>query len=82
VIQRALWRQGGALALTRRGNEFIVESARARNLDRPWAPARPARETVVNGFADHGKTAGGDHAPDPTPRQEDIEADEQPSSSP
>ncbi len=82
VIQRALWRQRGALALTRRGNDFIVESARARNLDRPWAPARPARETVVNGFADRGKTAGGDHAPDPTPHQEDIEADEQLSSSP
>jgi competence protein ComEC len=37
VIDRGLWRQRGALILTRRGADFIIESARSKNFDRPWA---------------------------------------------
>jgi competence protein ComEC len=39
VIARALWREHGALTLRRDGQGFVVQSARAKNFDRPWAPA-------------------------------------------
>jgi competence protein ComEC len=39
VIGRALWRARGALTLRRDGSGFVMESARRKNFDRPWAPA-------------------------------------------
>ena len=40
VIERALWRQRGALAVRRQGGDFVIQSARTGTFDRPWAPAR------------------------------------------
>ncbi len=73
VIGRVLWRQAGALALQRHGSAFIIEPTRPKNYDRPWAPkwAQAAHETA-NNFVD----SGSDRARDATPRQEDVEADD------
>jgi competence protein ComEC len=39
VMTRKSWREGGALALYRRGPTWEVVSARPKGVDRPWAPA-------------------------------------------
>jgi hypothetical protein len=71
-----LWRQRGALTLRRKGSDhgsaFVIESARTKNFDRPWAPA--TREMLAVSSGNSGKT--GVREPDATPRQEDIEADQ------
>jgi hypothetical protein len=50
-----------------------MESARANNFDRPWAPnwasALAARK---NTLGESGKAKADNRAPDATPRQEDI----------
>jgi hypothetical protein len=55
VIRRALWRARGALALCRNGAEFVIDSARAKNFDRPWVPnwaaAKAARESIAQSAA-------------------------------
>jgi competence protein ComEC len=38
VIGRSDWRQRGAIALRRDCAGFVLESTRAANFDRPWAP--------------------------------------------
>jgi competence protein ComEC len=87
VIARVLWRQRGALALRRTGSgqranhgaDFVIDSARPRNFDRPWSPAAPApREPTSSVTAnDSGEGEGAGRASrDATPRQEDIEADQ------
>jgi competence protein ComEC len=80
VIPRALWRQSGALTLRRRGNDFIIETARTKNFDRPWSPAvapAPApREMTPNMSAESSPADANNRARDATPRQEDIEADQ------
>ncbi len=77
VIDRALWRQRGALLLSRRGSDFIIESARSNNFDRPWLPAPVPRETPPASSRESEPAEIGSRARDATPRQEDIEADEQ-----
>src|SRR5215469_7808722 len=80
VIGRALWRQRGALVLRRNGSgldaDFIIDSARPRNFDRPWASA--AREAATSATVN--ESGEGEEATraarDATPRQEDIEADQ------
>jgi competence protein ComEC len=47
VIGRSLWRDRGALALRRDGSGFVIESTRAVNFDRPWAP----RQSRTSGTA-------------------------------
>ena len=76
VIPRALWRQRGALVLSRRGNDFVIDSARPKNFDRPWSPAPVPRETLVATSGESGQAEIGSRARDATPRQEDIEADQ------
>jgi hypothetical protein len=80
VIERAQWRKRGALWLRRndsgRGGAFVIESARAKNFDRPWSPAPRPRETLFTTSGEGGQTATGNRARDATPRQEDIEADQ------
>ena len=76
VINRALWRQRGALFLSRRGSEFMIESARSKNFDRPWAPAPAPRATPAGAFEESGNSETGNRARDATPRQGDIEADQ------
>jgi competence protein ComEC len=87
VIARTLWRQRGALALRRTGSDqranhgadFVIDSARPRNFDRPWSPAAPApREPTSSVTAnDFGEGEGAGRASrDATPRREDIEADQ------
>jgi competence protein ComEC len=75
VIGRALWRARGALTLRRQGSDFLVDSARPKNFDRPWALA--PRQTFTGAkFEEAGQTEVGGRARDATPRQEDIEADQ------
>ena len=82
VITRGLWRQRGALALRRQqgadGVDFVINSARPKNIDRPWSPAVARRETPAATIAAvpgaQGARLGAPR--DATPRQEDIEADQ------
>jgi competence protein ComEC len=82
VIGRALWRQRGALALRRigtdRGADFVVDSTRPRNFDRPWAPAPVARDTATSVTGNEAAESQGAGRPsrDATPRRDDIEADQ------
>ena len=76
VINRALWRQRGALVLSRHGSDFVVDSARPKNFDRPWAPAPASREAFVGNFGDSDQAETRGRARDATPRQEDIDADQ------
>ena len=76
VINRALWRQRSALVLSRHGSDFVVDSARPKNFDRPWAPAPASREAFVGNFGDSDQAETGGRARDAPPRQEDIDADQ------
>ena len=76
VIDRALWRQRGALVLRRRGNDFVIGSARPKNFDRPWSPAPVPRQARAVAFGESGQAEFVSRARDATPRQEDIEADQ------
>ncbi|HEV2626365.1 MAG TPA: hypothetical protein VGV62_14865 [Xanthobacteraceae bacterium] len=82
VIPRALWRQRGALALRRQqgaeGVDFVIDSARPQNFDRPWSPAVARRETPPAPIATAPSAEGTRLSVprDATPRQEDIEADQ------
>jgi competence protein ComEC len=79
-IERALWRQRGALTLRRngsdRGTAFLIDSARVKNFDRPWSPAPAPRETIVSTPGEGSQADAGNRGRDATPRQEDIEADQ------
>jgi predicted membrane metal-binding protein len=76
VIDRALWRRRGALVLSRRGSDFVIESARPKNFDRPWSPAPVPRGALAATSGESGQAEIGSGARDATPRQEDIEADQ------
>jgi competence protein ComEC len=80
VVDRALWRQRGALMLSRRGADFVIESARPKNFDRPWSPnwspAPVLRQARAATFGESSQAEIGGRARDATSRQEDIEADE------
>jgi competence protein ComEC len=41
VIDQARLHPQGALALTRKANEFSVDAVKSKGLDRPWSPAIP-----------------------------------------
>ena len=73
---RAMWRQRGALTLSRRGADFIIESARPKNFDRPWSPAPVPREALAATSGEFNQAEIGSRARDATPRQEDVEADQ------
>jgi competence protein ComEC len=76
VIGRSLWRERGALALRRDGSSFAIDSARAPNFDRPWAP-RPPRTTASASSDTAGNPPTASPPPrDATPRSEDLEADD------
>ena len=67
VIGRNLWRAHGALALRRTPSGFVIDSARAPNFDRPWAPAYRRAGTT-----DAATSATAASRPqDATPRSED-----------
>ena len=71
VIDRALWRQPGALALSQNGpnhgSEFIIEAARSKNFDRPWSRAPVPREALAASVGESGQGESGSHARDATP---------------
>jgi len=79
VIGRALWRARGALTLRRAGTDFVLESARSKNFDRPWAPAtasaaRTSPADTAGSIEDGIKPRA--RSDDATPGPQDIEADE------
>ena len=67
VIGRALWRHCG---------DFVIDSARSKNFDRPWSPAPAPREAFAATSGESDQAEIGTRARDATPRQEDIEADQ------
>ncbi len=81
VIGRYTWYDRGALALRRDGAGFVMESARPKNYDRPWAPnwapnwaaAQPRRASQS---PDTTSAARLSTPRDATPAQDDIEADQ------
>jgi competence protein ComEC len=75
VIGRPLWRQRGALALTRTASGFTISSARAPNFDRPWSPQWPRKNTAADAKGTGAASPQGTPR-DATPKQEDIEADQ------
>jgi len=76
VIGRNTWYDRGALALRRDGSDFVIESARPKNYDRPWAPAwhSPAADGTDGNAASRASFASAPR--DATPSQDDIEADQ------
>ena len=78
VIGRAVWRARGALALRRSGSDFVIDSARPKNFDRPWAPAPAPRESLAAAplSGSDESDASGRASRDATPRADDIEADQ------
>src|SRR5262249_35463474 len=67
----------GALTLSRRGADFVIESARPKNFDRPWSPAPVPRQARAATFGESSQAEIGGRARDATLRQEDIEAEEE-----
>jgi competence protein ComEC len=68
VVDRKVWRRGGAVALRRIGEGFEMTAARADGYDRPWARALP----VVAAEATRA-TPARPVLRDATPREEDLE---------
>ena len=68
VIDRAVWKRNGAIALRRTTNGFDMIAARPPIYDRPWARA-PAGETTTPPAS-----PAATPAPDATPRPEDLDA--------
>ncbi len=77
AIGRSTWREQGAIALSRDGSGFVMESARPPNFDRPWAP-RQSRVGTTAGSEGATRAPATAHSPprDATPRSEDLEADD------
>jgi competence protein ComEC len=69
VIDRRAWRAGGALALRRVGNAWVVTQARPRGQDRPWAPAV---EVIGGGRTTRAPAATPSGSRDATPRPDDL----------
>jgi competence protein ComEC len=76
VIGRDTWYDHGALTLRRDGAGFVVESARPKNYDRPWAPVWPARTASVAAVGTGAGALNRAAPSDATPSQDDIEADQ------
>jgi competence protein ComEC len=72
LIDRDMWRQGGALALRRMGEHWEITATRSPAQDRPWVPA------AIGGSSERSRTPTADRtAPrDATPRPEALEADD------
>jgi competence protein ComEC len=68
VIDRQAWRAGGALALRRAGDAWVVTEARPSGQDRPWAPAGAASRA--------GAPKAVPVRRDATPRADDLGADD------
>jgi competence protein ComEC len=78
VVDRDLWRTGGALALHRSATGFDIRSTRPSNLDRPWSPAPAPRRPNSTRVTDDALSSAKAPAPprDATPQHDDIEADQ------
>jgi competence protein ComEC len=64
LIDRAKWKETGALALHWNGRGFEIDTARPKGYDRPWSKAQPAANMSSKGAAT---------VRDATPRAEDLE---------
>ncbi|MEY9397606.1 hypothetical protein ABIF66_008404 [Bradyrhizobium japonicum] len=73
VVDRQRLARQGALALTRSGDGFAVQAAKARGADRPWSPA-------AAGEADFGASlapqAAAPRNRDATPSEADLQAED------
>jgi competence protein ComEC len=67
LIDRNVWREQGAIALRRTGAGFARSAARPSGYQRPWTPPKPAA----------GARARQRHARDATPKEDDLEPDDQ-----
>lgn len=75
VISRKLWRARGALTLRADGAGFDLETARAANFDRPWAP-RPHSAGAASDDVPRASAPSRTPPRDATPRPDDLEAGE------
>ena len=73
VIDRARLHPQGALALTRKANEFSVDAVRSKGLDRPWSPAIPSE--IENDAALVARPSA-PRAQDATPSETDLQAED------
>jgi len=74
VIDAERLRRQGAMAMRRSRDGFVVETVRARGIDRPWSPA-----AAVEGGADAMVLSPRNPAPravDATPSEADLQAEE------
>ena len=73
VIDRERLQRQGGLALLRTPGGFAIDAVRARGADRPWAPATAggAEPDMVLGVRPRER-----RAPDATPAEADLQADE------
>ncbi|RAI40202.1 competence protein ComEC [Rhodoplanes elegans] len=77
VIDRAMLKDTGALALRRTADGFAVTRTRAPGYDRPWSPAptAPARPALPSAGGTAAGTSRSAPPPDATPAIEDIDPD-------
>jgi competence protein ComEC len=77
VIGRSDWRDRGAIMLRRDGAGFVLDSTRAANFDRPWAP-RQSRANATATSDDAASPPAASRAPprDATPKLENLEPGE------
>jgi len=73
VIDRARLHPQGALALTRKANEFSVDAVRSKGLDRPWSPAIPSE---IENDATLVARPSAPRAQDATPSETDLQAED------
>src|SRR5262249_18479155 len=72
VVDRTVWRQGGAVALRHVGKGWIETMSRPPGYDRPWAPARPRPATGLTTSASAPPQPG-----DASPNTNDLDPGDQ-----
>jgi competence protein ComEC len=78
VVGRNQWRAQGAFTLRREGTNFVIDTAKPADFDRPWAqsPERPTQDGEVTDNATAANPSSRAPPSDATPQQDDIEADQ------
>jgi competence protein ComEC len=73
VVDRRALQRHGAVAVHRAGDRFVLVPARPAGYDRPWARALPAPDIAASSPVGLRPA----QSPDATPRQDDLDADDQ-----
>ncbi|MGA7810519.1 ComEC/Rec2 family competence protein [Bradyrhizobium sp.] len=73
VIEQGRLRRQGALALWRRGSEFVVDAVKPRGADRPWSPATPGEAGSDGAVLSRPQTSS---PQDATPADSDLQTED------